>query len=139
MRLRIEQDTLVVPMPWWRRLLIAYWGPEPRMAISSMAWVDSSGPIDLQHVMRGVHLHWLVFSNRGLVMNFTDPRARTRSIGGRAFVHRWIGIDSLTVRAAATAEWTTFMVSTRQGDRLAAELTARGVPLWGYPSGTERA
>lgn len=139
MRIRIDGDALVVPMPWWRRLLTAYWGPEPRMPIRAMAWVDPSGPIDLHDVTREVDLHWLVFSNRGIVVNFTDPRARTRSIGGRAFVHRWIGIDSLTVRAAATAEWTTFMVSTRQGDRLAAELTALGVPLWGDPSGNERA
>jgi len=101
------------------------------MPISAMAWVDPSGPIDLQDVTREVDLHWLVFSNRGILVNFTDPRARTRSIGGRAFVHRWSGIDSLTVRATAGAEWTTFMVSTRRGDQLAAELMARGVPLWG--------
>jgi len=135
MRLRIEQDTLVAPMPWWRRLLTAYWGPEPRMAITTMAWVDPSGPIDLQDVMREVHLHWLVFLNRGVVVNFTDPRARTRSIGGRAFVHRWIGIDALTVRAASGAEWTTFMVSTRQGDQIAAQLQDRGVELWGANEG----
>ena len=130
MKLKIEQDVLVAPMPWWRRLLSAYWGPEPGMSISAMAWVDPGGPIDLDDVTREVDPHWLVFLNRGIVVNFTDPRPRTREIGGRAFVHRWKGIDSLTVRATAGAEWTTFLISTRQGEELAAELIARGVPLW---------
>lgn len=131
MKLRIERNVLVVPMPWWRRLLCAYWGPEPRMPITAMTWVDPSGPIELDDVTRMVEPHWSVFLNRGVVVSFTDPRARTRAIGGRAFVHRWKGLDSLTVRARDGSEWTTFLVSTRQNDDLASQLVQRGVPLWG--------
>lgn len=130
-RLHLDGDALIVPMPWWRRLIYVYWGPVPRMPIDSILWVHPGGPIDLDDALAVADVDWRVFINRGLVFNFTDPRAKTRADGGRAFVHRWSGLDSVTIRARPGAAWTTFMVSTRQGEALTAALMDRGVALGG--------
>ena len=108
--------------------MTAYWGPEPRMPISAIAWIHPGGPVSFDDVMHQADLHWSLWGN--MAENFTDPRARSLQGGGRAFVHRWVGIDSLTVRADVDARWTLFVVSTRQSEELAAELMARGAQLW---------
>lgn len=131
MRLRLDEDALIVPLPWWRRLIYLYWGPEPRMPIDSIAWVHPDGPFDVRDAEAVIDLNWLVYANRGLVFNFTDPRAKTRSDGGRAFVHRWFNVESVTVRSRPGTAWTTFMVSTRQGEAVTAALTDRGIALLG--------
>lgn len=135
MRLLIEGDDLVVPMPWWRRLNTFHRGPAPRMSVKTMLWVHPDGPFDVLDALADVRLSWRAYFSRGPVIAFTDPFARTLSDGGRAFVHRWPGSDSLLVRARQGSPWTTFLVSTRQGDELAAELVARGVPLRGADQG----
>jgi hypothetical protein len=131
MQLHLDGDALSIRMPWWRRFIYVYWGPVPRMPIDSIVWVHPGGPIDLDDAAAVAHLSWRVFANRGLVSNFTDPGAKSRADGGRAFVHRWSRLDSVTVRARPGAAWTTFMVSTRQGEALTAALVHRGIALWG--------
>lgn len=130
MRLRIEDDRLVVPMPWWRRAGSFYWVAGPAMPLAAITWVHPCGPIDMEDVQREVQPHWLVYASRGIAVNFTDPRATNRADRGRAFVHRWTGIDGVVVQARSDSPWTKFVISTRHGAAITAQLKDRGVPVW---------
>lgn len=123
--LHFDGDDLVVHLSVAQRLGVAYAGSAPRIAVSEIAWVAAFPPLDLVGISRLVRLHWLTFSNRGLVYNFTDPRAASILDDGPAFVYRRMGWDSLVVKSLESTPWSELVVSTKSAPAIVSAIVQR--------------
>lgn len=116
--IEIGDGCLVFRMPWSLRLASLYFGRDPAIALSDVDWVGLFPSLDVVELASIAELHWLVFSNRGLVFGFTDPRGRSTDDGGRAAVHRRPGRDCLVIKSRTPNPWSILVVSPRHAEEV---------------------